>query len=391
MKTVVGLLNSRQEARTAIEELNNSGFQRDAINIMVNENERQQFMGEGGGYSQVEGAETRFGFLSGGTAPLTGMGVLEQDAEFYNEGVNRGGYLVTVSCDDDKADEASAILRRCGAVDIDERAKSWRQEGWSGYREPEALSREPEALSREPEALSREPEALSREPEALSREPEALSSAATREREGVIPVVEEEIQVGKRQIQTGGVRVYSRISEIPVEEQINLREEHAKVERRPVDRPASELEREAFQERSFEIRETAEEPVISKQARVTEEVVVGTEASERTEVVRDTVRRTDVEVENLEGGQARDVSAMDDDEFHRHFVATYGGAERFDEPYRSAYHFAESESSSHPQFRNKDWSEVEENIHEDWERSHPGTWSKVQEAIHFGWDRTRRH
>jgi uncharacterized protein (TIGR02271 family) len=356
MKTVVGLLNSRQEARTAIEELNNSGFQRDAINIMVNENERQQFMGEGGGYSQVEGAETRFGFLSGGTAPLTGMGVLEQDAEFYNEGVNRGGYLVTVSCDDDKADEASAILRRCGAVDIDERAQSWRQEGWSGYREPEALS-----------------------------------GAATREREGVIPIVEEEIQVGKRQIQTGGVRVYSRITEIPVEEQISLREEHAKVERRPVDRPASELEREAFKERSYEIRETAEEPVISKQARVKEEVVVGTEASERTEVVRDTLRRTDVEVENLEGGQARDVSSMDDDEFQRHFIATYGRGERFDEPYRSAYHFAESESSSHPQFRNKEWSEVEENIHEDWERSHPGTWSKVQEAIHFGWDRTRRH
>ena len=92
------------------------------------------------------------------------------------------------------------------------------------------------------------------------------------------------------------------------------------------------------------------------------------------------------------GPQPVDVSAMDDEEFQRHFRATYGErGERFDEPYRSAYYFAEAESSSHPQFAGKEWYEVEQEIHRDWEISHPGTWNKVENAIHFGWDTTRRH
>ena len=53
--------------------------------------------------------------------------------------------------------------------------------------------------------------------------------------------------------------------------------------------------------------------------------------------------------------------------------------------------FAEAESSSHPQFVDKEWYEVEEEIHRDWEMSHPGTWNRVGNAIHFGWDTTRRH
>lgn len=358
MKTIVGLMNTREEARSAIGELLDSGFQRDAIKVMVNDTEREQFLGEGE-YAQgaAEESGARFGFLSGGTTPLTGMGVRQDDAEYYAEGVNRGGYLVTVSADDDSADEAAECLRRHGAIDMDERAESWRQQGWTG-----------------------------------SRQTEASPGLATHERENVIPVVEEEIQVGKREVQKGTVRVYSRITETPVEEEIRLREEHAKIERRPVDRLASEAERDAFKERSFEVREMVEEPVVSKQARVTEEVTVGTEASERTEVVRDTLRRTDVEVEKMEGASGRPVSAMDDDEFERHFRATYGQrGERFEETYRSAYYFAEAESASHPQFVNKDWPEVEEEIHRDWERSHPGTWSRVQDAIHFGWDKNRRH
>lgn len=357
MKTVIGLMDSKQEALKALQELSSNGFQRDAIQIMVNDKGKQELMSERGGYSLVEGAQTRHGFLSGGTDPLIGLGVLEEDAQFYAEAVNRGGYLLSVSANDDKADEAAAILRRNGAIDIDERAKSWRQEGWKGFPQREGLS-----------------------------------TAAAKERESVIPVVEEQVQVGKRQVESGNVRVYSRIVETPVQEEIRLREEHAKVERRPVDRPASEMEREAFKERSFEIRETAEEPVVSKQARVKEEVIVGKETSERTEMVRDTVRRTEVEVEKAEAGRGKQVSAMDDDEFERHFRATYAGrGERFDESYRSAYLFAQSESATHPEFRGREWSAVEEDIHRDWERSHPGTWSKVQEAIHFGWDRTRRH
>ncbi|MFM0624631.1 YsnF/AvaK domain-containing protein [Paraburkholderia xenovorans] len=97
---------------------------------------------------------------------------------------------------------------------------------------------------------------------------------------------------------TGRVRVYSRVTETPVSENVNLREEHATIERRAVDRPATEAD---LREGSVEIGETAEEAIVGKTARVVEEVIVGKESSQRTETVNATVRGTEVEVERDTG------------------------------------------------------------------------------------------
>ncbi|HZG66885.1 MAG TPA: DUF2382 domain-containing protein [Herpetosiphonaceae bacterium] len=120
--------------------------------------------------------------------------------------------------------------------------------------------------------------------------------------EARIPVVEEELRVGKREVDSGGVRVNTRVEETPVEEQVTLREERVNVERRPVDRPAADVDFDRLQEGTLEVRERREEPVVDKQARVVEEVVVGKEARERTETVQDSVRRTDVDVQETPGG-----------------------------------------------------------------------------------------
>jgi len=111
-----------------------------------------------------------------------------------------------------------------------------------------------------------------------------------------IPVMEETLRVGKRDVGGGRVRVRSYIVETPVEEQVNLRRETVDVERRAVDRPVTDADR-LFQERTIEATETSEEAVIAKEARVKEEVLLRKEAEERTETVRDTVRHTEVEVE----------------------------------------------------------------------------------------------
>jgi len=113
-----------------------------------------------------------------------------------------------------------------------------------------------------------------------------------------IPVTEEQLQVGKREVQGGGVRVHTEVTERPVEEQVSLREEHVKVERRPVNRPATDADFDKAAA-TIEATEKREVAVAAKHARVTEEVVVGKEAAQRTETVRDTVRRTDVEVEQI--------------------------------------------------------------------------------------------
>ncbi|MEJ7708347.1 MAG: YsnF/AvaK domain-containing protein [Pyrinomonadaceae bacterium] len=113
-------------------------------------------------------------------------------------------------------------------------------------------------------------------------------------------MIEERIAVGKRQVERGGVRVQQHVTERPVEESVTLREEHVHVERRPVNQPVDATNMGAFKEGVIEVTEMAEEAVVSKQARVVEEVVIGKEVTEHQETIRDTVRRTDVELEQLD-------------------------------------------------------------------------------------------
>jgi stress response protein YsnF len=128
------------------------------------------------------------------------------------------------------------------------------------------------------------------------------SRPASREEE-TVPVVEEEVSVGKPKAANGGVRVTSSVREQPVKETVRLREEHVEAERRPADRELSEEEAEAaFEEKTVEMMGTSEEAEIRKEARVVGEVVLNKETRERQQTVRDTVRRTEVEVEEIEAG-----------------------------------------------------------------------------------------
>ncbi len=123
--------------------------------------------------------------------------------------------------------------------------------------------------------------------------------------ETVIPVVEEELVMGKRQVETGRARVVTRVVEKPVQETITLREETATIERRPVNREVTDADVNAFRDQSIQVTEMREEPVVSKTARVVEEVVVGKEMSEHTERVKDSVRKMEVEVEDFDSRSTR--------------------------------------------------------------------------------------
>jgi len=115
----------------------------------------------------------------------------------------------------------------------------------------------------------------------------------------LIPIVEEELHVGKRTVDAGGVRIYRRIVEVPVDQQVALQDQHVRIERNPVNRAATQAERLHAGEQTVELTETREELVVSKAAHVIEEVIVGRKASEHVEHVRDTVRRTEIEVEEI--------------------------------------------------------------------------------------------
>jgi uncharacterized protein (TIGR02271 family) len=126
------------------------------------------------------------------------------------------------------------------------------------------------------------------------------AGTAGRAQQEVIPVYEEQLRVGKREVGRGSVRVRSYVVEQPVQDQVHLREERVHVERRPVDRPADIVAgaAEPFRERTIEVTATAEKAVVAKEARVKEEIVVGKDTEERTETVSDTVRRTEIEIDD---------------------------------------------------------------------------------------------
>ena len=122
--------------------------------------------------------------------------------------------------------------------------------------------------------------------------------------EEVVPIVEEQLAVGKRAVESGRIRVRTRVVEKPVHDQVRLREEHVDVERRPVNRRVDDAEG-LFKEGTFEVSETSEEAVIGKSAKVTEELVVTKDVGERTEQVNETVRKTEVDVDRTDGDRRR--------------------------------------------------------------------------------------
>ena len=243
-KTVVGLFPSSENAQAAMRDLEALGIKRSSVQVMT--------------------SDARDKVLNA----LTGAGVPSDDAHIYAEGVRRGSALVVGSVEDSQADQAVAVLDRNNTIDIDKLGSRYRQSGYTGFDAAQPAYTEPD-----------------------------LTTERGLNQQMTIPVVEEQLVVGKRAVERGGARIHTFVTERPVEESVSLHEEHVTVNRRPVDRAATDAD---FQTKDITMTETAEEAVVGKTSRVVEEVVVGKTATDRTETVRDTVRRTDVEVDELD-------------------------------------------------------------------------------------------
>ena len=198
--------------------------------------------------------------------------------------------------------------------------------------------------------------------------------------EAVVPVVEEELHVGKRKVEKGGVKVTTRVTETPVEEQIHLHEEHVEVKRRPAHRAATAADT-AFQEGTLELTETAEEAVVAKKSKVVEEVVIKKHGSDKTHTVKDTVRRTDVDVVETDADHNYDTYETAFRSHHKKHFAKIGEYETYSPAYRFGYDYA----STNPQ--GGEWAVVEPVARKSWEKSHKGTWEEFKDAIHHGWEK----
>src|SRR5215204_1540530 len=271
-RTITAFFDNRQDADEAIQRLVAEGVSRTGINIV----EGSQGSAQGSTAARSSSQED-MGFWDA----LKDLFLPDEDRSTYAEGLRRGGYLVTVRASDAQYERVIDILDDEGTVNLDEREASWRQEDWTSYGNASSRSSSGAGVGGTTGA---------------GASTSADRTAGDRE---TIPVTEERLNVGKREVGGGRVRVRSYVVEQPVEEQVNLRDESVSVERRPGDRPLTGADRDrAFQERTIEAEEKSEEAVVNKEARVKEELVVNKDVNQRTETVSDTVRRTEVDVQD---------------------------------------------------------------------------------------------
>ncbi len=267
-RTITAMFDSRADAEAARTRLTQSNIDAENVKI-IDQSSSGSSEGhmQGTTHGQSFWASVKEAFMS------------DDDRYGYEEGIRRGGYLLCARVDESRADEAIRVLEETNSVDFDERQQQWRSEGWAGYTGASQTD--------------------------ISRTQER--SATVEEQH--IPIVEEQLRVGKREVARGGARVRSYIEETPVHEQVSLREEHVSIERRPVDERISSQDLNSgdlLREREIEMTETAEEAVVAKEARIREELVVRKTAEEHVEDVNDTVRHTEVEVdESVAGSENR--------------------------------------------------------------------------------------
>ena len=352
-RTVVGIFDDRSTANSVVDELVNAGFQRNQIEVTSHDSYLSDAAsGNTGLTGQRE--QSHGGGISGWFRRHFGDDDYSTYGTQYEEAVRRGGTAVVVRTNDADTDRATDILDRNGAVDIDTRAESWKQRGHKGFDES-------------------------------SRPDNSVEIESEREFQRNVPVVQEELQVGKRTVNRGGVRVFNRVHDVPVEENVTLREEHVQVDRRPVNRAATEADMNLGSD-VIEVTERAEEAVVSKNARVVEEVVVGKETRQRTETIRDTVRHTEVEVERM-GGATADYDA----DFRNDFKTRYGSTPnaRY-ETHAPAYQYG-YRMGSDQQYRGRRWEEVEPDLRRDYERSYPNSkWEQMKDSVRYGWNKVTR-
>ena len=206
------------------------------------------------------------------TLTLDGLSLTPEERAACEAELKRGGYLLVAQASNDAA--AEAVLRTLVASD--------------DAIEPQIVAG---AAPAQAEAAEAPP-------------PEAAQRVTEEER---IPLAEEELRIGKREVVRGGARVRSFTSEVPVQETVELFAEEASVSSRPVNRRLTEdevVQGGLLQDRVVEVTQMREEAVVTKEAFVREELIVTKTVEQRTEQINETLRRTEVETERVEGSAA---------------------------------------------------------------------------------------
>ncbi|MBX3188793.1 MAG: DUF2382 domain-containing protein [Labilithrix sp.] len=369
MKTVVGMFSNVGEAQRTFEDLTRMGFSANDISVVTRSDrgatERMRLStidAPDAGRICARGpiADALSQRNAGLAGTLKNAGVSSALAEHYATAVRQGETLESVVVEDRDADKVVDVMRRhaarYGTADPIHEAKA----GNGGAAAATA-------------AAAATTGALPREARREEREERERGPKRDGEEEAYIPVMREEIHVGKREVERGGVHVDVRVVEKPVSEHVTLREEHVNIERRPADR-APRPDEALFRGGQLDMTEHGEEPVVSKEVRVVEEIRLHKSVTERDELIEDKLRTTDVAIDELAGERKA---------YRAHFESL-GRKGSFEEEL-PAYELGRNLRGE----RGDRWEEIEPSARERWEKTRPGTWERYKDAIRHAFSRGR--
>jgi len=250
---IVSAYDTVDKANSALNVLKNSGIDTSDVSLLD-----RKTLGTGVDHQHV-----------GLWRRLFGENVWEHEAAVYGDTLKKGGAILAVRGPQERAAKIMGILDAHQPVDVHDHANKI---GVDVPREAKALVKAPGA---------------------------AKTAGKEKDKTEVLRLAEEQLNVGKRMVETGTTRIRRFVTERPVEAQVNLHEEHAKVVRRAISDPnyIADID---WSDKEYAVTDTAERPVVNKTARVVEEISVGREGSDRSETVRDTVRRQQAEIQKLD-------------------------------------------------------------------------------------------
>ena len=344
-KTIVGLYDDRATAIRVAKDLENAGFGEDHLRMTSHE----------------KGNQTNYDFdvTEAKPAYFTRYGIPDDEANFYAEGVRRGGAIVVARTHDGDAERAADIMAGHNPTRYEDRASAYKEEGFERYDESADLYSATEAKA----------------------ERERFAD----ERAERMKEIEEHMKIGKREVVRGGVRLHRYVDTDVEEETLRLREEHVKVDRTAVNRPATAADLDGvFEEKTVEMVERSEEAVVEKETMVTGEVSLGKEVNTREETVGGEVRRVRVEVEQI----ADETFGREADQFRTHYDTTYAATDNDYAYYDPAYRYGYAAAGT---YGDRDYNGLEGDLRRDYEGRYgdDSAWDDVKDAVRHGWNRAK--
>jgi uncharacterized protein (TIGR02271 family) len=265
-ETLVAAYDTHEHAMAAVNALKAGGFHTDDISVF--DDARLAVVGKSTTAPKPAGLWQR----------LFGDDLNKYEATVYGDTVSGGGTVVSVRVPEDQVAQATGILDLHRPLDVHDRAVT------TGVAAAAHVDAAAKAIAAKPLAND---QAVAVTPKLAEIHSDTLKLA------------EEQLQVGKKMVQTGRTRVRRFTTESEVSQDVTLHEEHAEVLRKALSKPA-ELGEIDWADREIEVVETKEQALVSKTARVVEEVSLRTKGDDHIETIHEKLRRQQAEVEQLD-------------------------------------------------------------------------------------------